>query len=282
MLAQRLPAARGVFWLSAGFALYRRSQPLLTLLTMGYLLVVVAFGLIPLLGPFLLPLLLPTLTALVANGCRFLDVADGSRPPLPRALTSGLVEQQGALLRLGILHLAGTLAVLGIDTLIDAFQKLNPPIDLYIIGRSYDGEEERLKRLIVPHVRDRIHFLGFQSGQTLMRWIAEALFSVVPSRWYDNAPISTYESFMNGTPVLASRIGGIPEQVQDGVTGRLFEPDSSGDLAQKMGEMLSNRDQLAKMGIAGQDYVRKTLLIKDQMDGLMNLFENVVANYKRG
>lgn len=167
----------------------------------------------------------------------------------------------------------------GIDTLIGAFQKLNPPIDLYIIGRSFDGEEERLKRLIEPHVQNRIHFLGFQSGQTLMRWIAEALFSVVPSRWYDNAPISTYESFMNGTPVLASRIGGIPEQIQEGVTGRLFEPDSCDDLAQKMDEMLTNRDQLLQMGIAGQDYVRKNLLIKDQMDSLMNLFENVIANY---
>jgi glycosyltransferase involved in cell wall biosynthesis len=169
----------------------------------------------------------------------------------------------------------------GIDTLIGAFQKLNPPIDLYIIGRSYDGEEERLKRLIEPHVRDRIHFLGFQSGQTLMRWIAEAQFSVVPSRWYDNAPISTYESFMNGTPVLASRIGGIPEQVQEGVTGRLFEPDSCDDLTQKMGEMLSNRDLLLQMGTAGQDFVRKNLLIKDQMDSLMSLFESVIANYER-
>jgi len=169
----------------------------------------------------------------------------------------------------------------GIDTLIDAFQKLNPPIDLYIIGRSYDGEEERLKRLIKPHAQSRIHFLGFQSGQTLMRWIAEALISVVPSRWYDNAPISTYESFMNGTPVLASRIGGIPEQVQEGVTGRLFEPDSCDDLAQKMGEMLANRNQLLQMGIAGQDFVKKKLLIKDQMDSLMNLFENVIATYAR-
>jgi glycosyltransferase involved in cell wall biosynthesis len=170
----------------------------------------------------------------------------------------------------------------GIDTLIGAFGKLNPPIDLYIIGRSYDGEEDRLKRLIEPHVQDRIHFLGFQSGQTLMQWIAEALFSVVPSRWYDNAPISTYESFMNGTPVLASRIGGIPEQVQEGVTGRLFEPDSCDDLARKMGEMLSNRDQLLQMGIAGQEYVKKTLLINDQMDGLINLFESVIADYHRG
>ena len=111
MQAQRLPAIRGVFWLTAGFALYRRSPPLLTLLALGYLLIVVAFGLIPPVGPFLLPLLLPALTAMVANGCR---------QPLSRAaLTSGLVEQRGALLRLGVLHLVGTLAVLAIDLMIE-------------------------------------------------------------------------------------------------------------------------------------------------------------------
>lgn len=169
----------------------------------------------------------------------------------------------------------------GLDTLIGAFQKLNPPVDLYIIGRSYDGEEERLKRLIEPHVRDRIHFLGFQSGQALAQWIVEAQISVVPSRWYDNAPLSTYESFLNGTPVLASRIGGIPEQVEEGVTGELFEPDSIDDLAKKMDLMLSNRERLVQMGIAGQAYVKKTLLIKDQMDSLMSLFETVIADYKR-
>ncbi len=169
----------------------------------------------------------------------------------------------------------------GIDTLIGAFGKLNPPVDLYIIGRSYDGEEERLKRLIAPHVRNRIHFLGFQSGQTLMQWIAEALFVVVPSRWYDNAPISIYESFMNGTAVLAANIGGIPEQVEEGVTGRLFEPNSCDDLAEKMATMLANRDQLLEMGIAGQAYVKNNLLINDQMDRLMSLFEGVIANYRR-
>ena len=169
----------------------------------------------------------------------------------------------------------------GLDTLIGAFQQLNPPIELYIIGRSYDGEEERLKQLIGPQTRDRIHFLGFQSGQTLNQWIVEALFSVVPSRWYDNAPLSIYESFLNGTPVLASRIGGIPEQVQEGVTGQLFEPDSCDDLARKMDLMLADKDQLLQMGIAGQDYVKKTLLIKDQMDRLIQLFEGVIADYKR-
>jgi glycosyltransferase involved in cell wall biosynthesis len=169
----------------------------------------------------------------------------------------------------------------GLDTLIGAFQRLNPPIDLYIIGRSYDGEEERLKGLIAPHAQARIHFLGFQSGQTLAQWIAEALFSVVPSRWYDNAPLSIYESLLNGTPVLAARIGGIPEQIQEGITGHLFEPESCDDLAEKMALMLSDRDQLLQMGMAGQAYVRDNLLIKDQMDNLVNFFQDVIADYKR-
>ena len=169
----------------------------------------------------------------------------------------------------------------GLDTLIGAFQKLNPPTDLYIIGRSYDGEEERLKALIQPHAQNRIHFLGFQTGQTLTQWIAEALFSIVPSRWYDNAPLSIYESFLNATPVLASRIGGIPEQVQEGVSGQLFEPDSIDDMAQIMEKMLSDKEKLVQMGIAGQSFVKENLLIKDQMDSLMNLFETVITDYKR-
>ncbi|MFH0994404.1 MAG: glycosyltransferase family 4 protein [Pseudomonadota bacterium] len=169
----------------------------------------------------------------------------------------------------------------GLDTLIGAFQKLNPPTDLYIIGRSYDGEEERLKALIQPHVQNRIHFPGFQTGQALAKWIAEALFSVVPSRWYDNAPLSIYESFLNGTPVLASRIGGIPEQVQEGITGLLFEPDSCDDMVQKMDKMLSDKEKLVQMGIAGQSYVKDNLSIKDQMDSLMSLFETVIADYNR-
>ena len=169
----------------------------------------------------------------------------------------------------------------GLDTLIDAFQKLNQPIDLVIIGRSYDGEEQRLKKMILPHAKHRIHFIGFQSGQALSQWIAEALFSIVPSRWYDNAPLSIYESFFQGTPVLGARIGGIPEQIQDGVTGCLFEPDVSDDLMLKMETMLANRDNLIQMGRAGHIFVKENLLIKDQTDRLTDLFETVIANYSR-
>ena len=118
MQAQRLPAARGAFWLAAGFALYRRNPLLLGMLTLGYLMIVVAFGLLQPIGQFLMPLALPALTVLVANGFRALDLAPSRT--LPRGvLASGLAEHRGALLRLGALHLAGTMAVLAADLMLE-------------------------------------------------------------------------------------------------------------------------------------------------------------------
>ncbi|MFH0843999.1 MAG: glycosyltransferase family 4 protein [Pseudomonadota bacterium] len=165
----------------------------------------------------------------------------------------------------------------GLDTLIEAYQELSPPVDLVFIGRSQNGEMERLKGIIRPEHGSRIQFVGFKTGPELYRWIAEALFSVVPSRWYDNAPISIYESFVHGTPVLASNIGGIPEQIQDGVNGRLFIPDSKEDLKDAMEWMLSDRKRLEIMGRAGQDYALKNLSIEEHTGKLMGLFESLLT-----
>lgn len=114
MQARTLPAVRGAFWIVAGFQLYRRNPPLLIMLTLGYLFLVVALGQLQPIGPFLLPLALPTLTVLVANSCRALD--SGLPLPLPRStLTAGLREHRRALLHLGGLNLLGTLVILAID-----------------------------------------------------------------------------------------------------------------------------------------------------------------------
>jgi len=111
MDARRLPARHGVLWLLAGFALFRRNPPLMTAITFVYLLTVIVVNLIPKVGPFLLPLILPTLTVMLANGCRAL-----ARGQLfsSETLIAGISARRAGLMRLGGLHLAGSsLLVLG-------------------------------------------------------------------------------------------------------------------------------------------------------------------------
>lgn len=163
----------------------------------------------------------------------------------------------------------------GLDLLIRAYQNVAPDVDLILIGKSYDHEIDRLKALILPAFKERIRFPGFQEGPDLYRYIAEALFTVVPSRWYDNAPLSIYESYMQETPVLAAAIGGIPEQVMDGVTGKLFAPDSEHDLTNALQWMIDNPKMLSEMGRAGHAYVVQNLSIKDHTKQLLALFETV-------
>ncbi len=111
MDARRLPARHGVLWLLAGFSLFRRHPPLMTALTFGYLLTVIVANLIPQVGPFLLPLVLPTLTVVLANGCRAIErgqVFAGD------TLWTGISAQRSGLARLGGMHLVGSsLLVLG-------------------------------------------------------------------------------------------------------------------------------------------------------------------------
>ncbi|MDO8787369.1 MAG: BPSS1780 family membrane protein [Sulfuritalea sp.] len=111
MDARRLPARHGILWLLAGFALFRRHPPLVTAITFGYLLTVIVVNLIPKIGPFLLPVLLPTLTVMLANGCR--SIERGQRFT-SETLIAGISAQRVGLLRLGGLHLVGSsLLVLG-------------------------------------------------------------------------------------------------------------------------------------------------------------------------
>lgn len=109
MQARRLPAVRGAFWLFEGFRLFRRNPPLITALTLVYLLVVQVFAvLLPGIGPILLPLLLPVMTLIVANACRLVDL--GQKPD-KASLLYGVIGNFPAMLRLGGLQLLGAMLV---------------------------------------------------------------------------------------------------------------------------------------------------------------------------
>lgn len=87
-------------------------------------------------------------------------------------------------------------------------------------------------------------YVGFKTGDELKLLIAKAACSVCPSECYENCPFSVIESQMYGTPVVASRMGGIPELIEEGKTGLLFEAGNASDLKNKLCFLLENSKRL--------------------------------------
>ena len=90
-----------------------------------------------------------------------------------------------------------------------------------------------------------VDFLGFKSGKELDEIIDNARFSLIPSIWYDNLPNVALESFIHGKPVIASNIGSLPELVEDGYNGYLFEAKNEKDLIEKIKQL--DDDNLVKL-----------------------------------
>ena len=116
----------------------------------------------------------------------------------------------------------------GVELLVDAVSRLELDIRLHVVG---DGPD--LEALAERTSDDEgIRFHGFRSEGALEHYYAEADFTVVPSRTYDNSPSVIYESYAHGTPVIGAAIGGIPELITPGETGFVFEPGDGAALAE--------------------------------------------------
>jgi starch synthase len=94
---------------------------------------------------------------------------------------------------------------------------------------------------------ERVVFWGHVAHADLPAHYRRAAVCVVPSRW-DNSPNTVYEAMGCGTPVVASRVGGIPELVVDGETGLLVPPDDPAALAEAVTTLLADPDRRARMG----------------------------------
>lgn len=86
--------------------------------------------------------------------------------------------------------------------------------------------------------------VGFQEEKDLVKLIQKAKFSIMPSECYENCPFSVMESLFLGTPVIGSRIGGIPELIKEKKTGDLFCAGSESELKSKIENLWNDEKRL--------------------------------------
>ncbi|MDE2514338.1 MAG: glycosyltransferase family 4 protein [Alphaproteobacteria bacterium] len=103
-------------------------------------------------------------------------------------------------------------------------------IELTIAGKGPLEEEVRAAAARDP----RIRFIGFIEGEEKYRALTQAGYLLLPSLWYENAPVAIIEAAAYGLGVIGSAIGGIPEFIEPNRTGLLFPPGDAESLANIM------------------------------------------------
>lgn len=138
----------------------------------------------------------------------------------------------------------------GVHLLITAFNKVqgsNAELNIYGKNFPYKGFEHYpgyIKRLAK---NENIRFMGEFDHRNVAEIFSEIDILVVPSIWYENAPLVIYEAFMAKVPVITSNIGGMAELVRHGQNGLLFEVNNVADLYEKIKLIVSNTNLIEEL-----------------------------------
>lgn len=165
----------------------------------------------------------------------------------------------------------------GLETLVRAFQKVPTGLRLKILGAG--PLEQSLRRRIAGDAAAGITMAGFVAGEEKVRSLARARFSIVPSEWYENFPLSVLESFSAGTPVIASRIGGLPEIVEEGKSGLLYRAGDADDLADKVRYLAAHPDEAVAMGRYARQQVLSAYSAEAHYRALIAVYEDTLRRY---
>jgi len=177
-----------------------------------------------------------------------------------------------------------TVAVLrelkGIQYMIRALPKIlaaNPDL-YYLVAGSGDFQDELVVEAAQAGVSERVIFAGARKDiPALMS--ASDLF-VLPTLT-EALPTVLAEAMASYLPILACRVGGVPEMVEDGINGRLVTPADSQQLASACNEMLKQPDVLFEMGQAGRRIVEEKFNVHVQVQKLQSLYQNLITTYEK-
>ena len=166
--------------------------------------------------------------------------------------------------------------VKGIEYLIGAFARLSLPrrLSLVIIG---DGSERKnLENLVKKlNLEERVEFLGEIPNERIPEYLAGADCFVLPSL-KEGFGIAVLEAMAAGVPVIASRVGGILDIIEDGKTGLLIEPGNPEEIAKAISKIYQDsvlREQLINNAIAEL----KRYNWKNMAERVFKIYENIIS-----
>jgi len=161
----------------------------------------------------------------------------------------------------------------GIQALLRVFKMLRSrALELHIAGR---GPLLGLVKRYAEKDR-RINYYGFVPDQTLRELYKTTNLTVVPSIWYENCPLVILESLSYGNPVIGSRVGGIPELINNGYNGFLFDPGDVKGLCKILENIMENPSELKTLSENARKLSRRYSL-GDHVKKLSRIYASIVG-----
>lgn len=170
--------------------------------------------------------------------------------------------------RRGGLYVGRLSAEKGVDVLVEAAGTL-AQAEIEIIGSG------PLETAVKDAFGER--WVGFQPLDRIFERMNSALFLVLPSVCYESSPRTITEAFSCGLPVIASRLGALPEIVNDGVTGLLFTPGDSTDLAAKIAWACAHPERMEVMGKAARQEYEAKYTPEANYRTLLDIYHDAIA-----
>jgi glycosyltransferase involved in cell wall biosynthesis len=161
----------------------------------------------------------------------------------------------------------------GVETLLRAHAADNGAWRLVVAGTGPLLEDFRSRFQLAE-------FTGHLAGKALETTLREAAIVVVPSEWHENSPLSILEAMAHAKPIVASRIGGIPELVTHDDTGFLFEPKNTHELCGRIRMLLDDSDLRKRFGRRARRIVETEHSLTAHGAALLSLYENLTAEIK--
>lgn len=142
----------------------------------------------------------------------------------------------------------------GVDTMLNAWRRLDGDIPLKIVGTGPMMSEVERR----AEQDGNVEVLGWQEPSDVMELLGQAEYLIFPSEWYEGCPRVIIESLAKGTPVVAAGLGAAAEMIEDGRTGFMFRPGDDEDFAATVTRAFSPAVDRAAM----RDTVRRDFLEK--------------------
>jgi glycosyltransferase involved in cell wall biosynthesis len=167
-------------------------------------------------------------------------------------------------------YIGGLVPAKGVELLLRTFSHLAGLTDISLVIAG-SGSSDYVRKL-EQYKTDNIHFLGYSSPEVFFSNID---ILVVPSLWNGTLPTVVFESLVNGVPVIGSSRGGIPEMIEDGKNGFLFDPDRPEELAGLIRKISAQPALLDAMQLAALQSAPRFMDIKSWIDKYINLFSKM-------